>query len=175
MDSLVDAMNEIVACFDGIASFVSEINDIASQTNLLSLNASIEAARAGEAGRGFAVVAGEIQTLSINSSKASDSINEMIDKSRKAVENGKNLVEKTQNTISAGIEYSVSNAQNVHAIVDAVQSQKSSVHEISESFSEISGIVESNAASAEENSAIALQLGECAKKLSDTVSEFQLK
>lgn len=175
MDSLVDAMNEIVACFDGIASFVSEINDIASQTNLLSLNASIEAARAGEAGRGFAVVAGEIQTLSINSSKASDSINEMIDKSRKAVENGKNLVEKTQNTISAGIEYSVSNAQNVHAIVDAVQSQKSSVHEISESFSKISGIVESNAASAEENSAIALQLGECAKKLSDTVSEFHLK
>ncbi|MGN0318213.1 MAG: methyl-accepting chemotaxis protein [Lachnospira sp.] len=174
MDSLVTAMNDIVTCFDGIATFVTEINEIAEQTNLLALNASIEAARAGEAGKGFAVVAGEIQSLSVSSAKASENINDMIEKSRVAVDSGKKLLEKTKDTISAGIEYSKSSTKNVHLIVDAVSAQKDSVKEISDNFKEISHTVETNAATAQENSAIAIQLGDCAKLLSDTVNEFKL-
>lgn len=174
MDSLVTAMNDIVTCFDGIATFVTEINEIAEQTNLLALNASIEAARAGEAGKGFAVVAGEIQSLSVSSAKASENINDMIEKSRIAVDSGKKLLEKTKDTISAGIEYSKSSTRNVHMIVDAVSAQKDSVKEISDNFKEISHTVETNAATAQENSAIAIQLGDCAKLLSDTVNEFKL-
>lgn len=174
MDSLVSAMKDIVTCFDGIATLVSEINEIAEQTNLLALNASIEAARAGDAGKGFAVVAGEIQSLSVSSSKASENINNMIEKSRVAVNSGKNLLEKTKKTIMESIDFSSSNTENVHMIVDAVSVQKNSIKEISDSFKEISVTVETNAATAQENSAIATQLGECARQLSDTVNEFKL-
>lgn len=175
MDDLVVAMNDIVSCFDGIAAFITEINEIASQTNLLSLNASIEAARAGEAGRGFAVVASEIQALSTSSAQASDNINQIVEQSRIAVSNGKELVEKTQKSIMDGINFSVDNAKNVKDIVAAVELQKESVEEISESFKQISDMVQSNAAAAEENSAIANQLGECAEALASTVKEFKLK
>lgn len=175
MKDLVAAMNEIAGCFTEIISFVDEINGISRQTGMLALNASIEAARAGDAGRGFAVVASEIQDLSTKSSEASNSINQIIEKSKIAVENGKGLVDRTQKSIADGIEYSVMNAENVHQITGAVNTQKSSVEEISSSFAEISEMVETNAASAQENSAIALQLGECAATLTRTVNEFQLK
>lgn len=175
MEELVKAMDNIINCFEGIANFVTEINNIASQTSLLSLNASIEAARAGEAGRGFAVVAQEIQDLSSNSTNASEKIEEVISQSREAVDHGKMLVERTQKTIEDGINYSVENTKNVTKIADAVENQRRSVDEISARFKEISDMVQNNAASAEENSAIATQLGECAKALSDTVNEFKLR
>lgn len=175
MAELVKAMDDIIECFDGIVNFVSEINNIASQTSLLSLNASIEAARAGEAGRGFAVVAQEIQDLSLNSTKASEKIESVINQSKAAVDNGKMLVERTQKTIEDGINYSVENAKNVNKITAAVGNQRHSVDEISAKFREISDMVESNAASAEENSAIATQLSVCAQSLSSTVNEFKLR
>lgn len=175
MRELVIAFDEIVKCTEGISSFVEEITEIASQTNLLALNASIEAARAGDAGRGFAVVAEEIQNLSYNSSKSSQKIEQAIIQSRIAVEKGKGLVTKTQETISESIDYSISNAEHVHKIFDSVNDQKGYVDSIAKDFTSISTVVESNAASAEENSAISIQLGECAKQLSDKVNEFKLK
>lgn len=175
MDELVTAMDDIVKCFDGIANFVDEINNIASQTNLLSLNASIEAARAGEAGRGFAVVAEEIQALSVNSSTASNNINEVINKSRDAVAHGKDLVDRTRETLELGIEYSRENTELMRDIFNSVIRQKESIDEIAEKFREISCMVESNAASAQENSAIATQLGDCASALAATVEEYALK
>lgn len=175
MQALVNTIGEIVECFDGIAGFVSEIKEIASQTNLLSLNASIEAARAGESGKGFGVVAEEIQILSVNAASASSNISSFIEKTRKAVTNGKILVEKTQQTINLGVEYAVENSEMVEKIVDAVNDQKDSIKEISENFKEVSSMVESNAASAEENSAIATQLEQCAHTLASTVDEYRLK
>lgn len=175
MKELVNAMSEIVECFDGINNFVEEINGIASQTNLLSLNASIEAARAGEAGRSFAVVASEIQSLSVNSANASKNINEVIEKTKLAVNNGSELVERTQKTIELGIKYSVENTNITNNIVNEVSNQKESIEEITSSFKDISTMVESNAASAEENSAIATQLGECADALAETIDEYTLR
>ncbi len=175
MDELVNAINDIAACYDEIASFVSEINEIASQTNLLALNASIEAARAGEAGRGFAVVAEEIGGLSTSSAESSRKISEVISRSLLFVDKGKELVERTQKTIQTGRELSVNNAKMVTEIVDYVDNQKKSTEEISSSLHNLSEMVEANAASAEENSAISVQLGECAVVLMDTINQFNLK
>ena len=175
MNELIGAMNEIASCYDEIAEFVTEINAIASQTNLLALNASIEAARAGEAGKGFAVVADEIGTLSGSSTEASEKINKAISRSLQSVEKGKELVLKTGNTISESVNYSVENTQMVDEIVRFVGTQKTSADEISESLRNISEMVESNASSAQENSAISSHLGECAQALMDTIAEFRLK
>ncbi len=175
MNELVMAIDEIAGCYDEIAGFVTEINAIASQTNLLALNASIEAARAGEAGRGFAVVADEIGTLSANSSQASAKIHEVIAHSKISVERGKELVAKTDKTISESADFSANNTQIVGEIVNFVETQKNSADEISASIRKISDMVEDNAASAEENSAISSNLGECAQMLMDTIAQFQLK
>ena len=175
MSELVGAMDEIVACYDEIAGFVTEINAIASQTNLLALNASIEAARAGEAGRGFAVVADEISSLSASSSESSAKISSVISKSLTSVERGRELVERVDKTIADSAEHSAGNTAMVDEIVSFVDTQKSSADEILENIRSISGMVESNAASAQENAAISASLGECAQSLMDTVAQFKLK
>jgi len=175
MAELVEAMNDIVTCYGEIAEFVTEINAIASQTNLLALNASIEAARAGEAGRGFAVVADEIGSLSDNSTQASRKIGEVIEKSLKSVEKGKSLVAKTEKTIMESVSYSNENAKLVEEIANFVELQREAANVISADLKNISDMVESNAACAEENSAIAISLGECAKSLMDTIDQFSLR
>lgn len=174
MNLLVDAMDEISACYDEIAGFVSEINAISAQTNLLALNASIEAARAGESGRGFAVVADEIGILSKNSSVASAKISDAIGRSLQSVENGKELVQKTEKTISDSAEYSEENTKIIGDIVGFVETQKDSAEEISGYLNSISDMVENNAASAEENSAISANLGVCARSLMDMIAQFKL-
>ena len=175
MHELVGAMDEIVACYDEIAGFVTEINAIASQTNLLALNASIEAARAGETGRGFAVVADEISSLSASSSESSAKISSVITKSLASVDRGKALVEKVDKTIADSAEQSAGSTAMVDEIVSFVDTQKNSADEILASIRSISGMVESNAASAQENAAISASLGECAQSLMDTVAQFRLK
>ena len=175
MKELVVAMDEIVSCYDEIAGFVTEINAIASQTNLLALNASIEAARAGETGKGFAVVADEISNLSAGSSQSSARISSVISRSLKSVEKGKELVARTDKTISESAEYSAGNTKMVDEIVGFVETQKSSADEISVSIRKISDMVENNAASSQENSAISSNLRECARSLMDMIAQFRLK
>ncbi len=175
MNELVMAMDEIVGCYNEIAGFVTEINAIASQTNLLALNASIEAARAGDAGKGFAVVADEISTLSASSSQSSAKISSVISRSLESVERGKELVAKTDKTISDSAEYSAGNTKMVDEIVSFVETQKNSADEISVNLRKISEMVENNAASAEENSAISSNMGECAQLLKDMIAQFRLR
>ncbi|MGN0166818.1 MAG: methyl-accepting chemotaxis protein [Acetatifactor sp.] len=175
MDELVRAMESIEQCYGEIAGFVETIKDIASQTNLLSLNASIEAARAGEAGRGFAVVAGEISSLAASSAQASENIDKLIVESQSAVSAGRELVTATSATIQQGMNDSIQSKQHMDEIVAFVEKQQKAIENVNEELKDVAGIVENNAASAEENTAISQRLNECAQSLKEMADCFTLR
>ena len=101
MNTMMAAMGRINEASTKIGNIISEIESIAAQTNLLSLNASIEAARAGEAGRGFAVVADQIRELADQSAKAAVDTRELIEGSIKEVAEGNCAAERASNSIAA--------------------------------------------------------------------------
>ena len=175
MAELVTAMESIDRCYSEIAGFVGEIQSIASQTNMLSLNASIEAARAGEAGKGFAVVADEISALADSSQKASQNIHKLIQESMDAVSTGKELVTATSDTIQQGMKDSVLSKQHMDEIVDFVEKQQQAIEDVNEELKEFAKAVENNAASAQENTAISQQLNECAQSLRQMANSFTLR
>ncbi len=175
MNEVVDAMESIIQCYGEIAEFVGTIRDIASKTNLLSLNASIEAARAGEAGRGFAVVADDISTLAASSAQASESIDKLIKESRLAVSSGKELVMATSETIQQGMSDSVQTKQHIDEIVEFVNRQQGAIEDVNEKLIDVAKSVENNAASAQENTAISCQLDECAHSLKEMADSFELR
>ena len=127
MSSMTAAMERISATSMEIANIVTEIENIASQTNLLSLNASIEAARAGEAGRGFAVVAEEIRKLAESSSQSALNTKNLIEASIKEVEVGNQITDVVQSNSAT--------AQESSAVCEELTAQAISLNDLVEEFS----------------------------------------
>ena len=174
MNELLTEMEHITEISKEIGNIITDIEDIASQTNLLSLNASIEAARAGEAGRGFAVVADQIGKLAADSAKSAVNTRDLIDKTLVEIEKGNTITRTTADAFNQIIADMESFAELAENTMEKANSQAESLEQIGQGIEQLSGVVQGNAASSEENTAISINLAEGAAKMHDRVNIFKL-
>ena len=174
MQELKEEMENITNISKEIENIITTIEDIASQTNLLSLNASIEAARAGEAGRGFAVVADQIGKLASDSAASAVTTRELILKTREEIEKGDAITLKTSEAFEKMIEDMKEFAESAQATRENADGQAHALVQISEGIDQIARVMQNTAASAEEGTAISGQLSEEAAEMNELIHRFQL-
>ncbi len=175
ISKLTEAMERITNTSKEIEDIITAIEKIAAQTNLLSLNASIEAARAGEMGKGFAVVADQIGKLAADSRQSAVTTRELISKSLTEIENGSIMVEYTMESIGTALTNMESFAGMAAGAAEASQEQANMLKQIQARIDQISTVVQSNSASAEETSAISQELSAQAIGLEEMIGKFELR
>ena len=170
----VSAMGEITASSRRIADIVGLIDEIAFQTNLLSLNAAVEAARAGEQGRGFAVVASEVRNLSQRSASAAKEIKALIGESVERVETGSVLVEQTGRALAEIVD-SVRKVTDIVAEIAAASAEQSTgIDQVNRAVMQMDEVTQQNAALVEQASAAAQAMQEQAAELRNQTAFFRL-
>ena len=173
-----EKMNVLLTEMEHITEISKEIGniieDIASQTNLLALNASIEAARAGEAGKGFAVVADQIGKLAADSAKSAVNTRDLIDKTLVEIQRGNSVTITTAEAFNQIISDMDSFAEMAENTMEKANAQAESLEQVGQGIEQLSGVVQSTAASSEENTAISINLSEGADKMNERVNRFKL-
>lgn len=175
MDALTTAIADISASSNQISGITKAIEDISFQTNILALNASVEAARAGAAGKGFAVVADEGQRLASKSAESAKNITELIAASVKLVQYGTALSEETTQALSQVVDSSRQSEELVGQIAQSAHAQALSLRQLTEGMELISGVVQTNAATAQESASSAEELRHHAERLTTAVNRFRLR
>lgn len=174
MKAMMDAMGRINDASQQVGNIISEIEDIASQTNLLSLNASIEAARAGEAGRGFSVVADQIRQLAEQSANSAAETRTLIETSLSAIADGSKTVDIVNESINRVVEGIELIAQSSKSISEMADDQAEAMKQAELGVNQISEVVQSNSATAQESSATSEELSAQATTLDSLISRFKL-
>jgi len=175
MHDMLQSMNEIQESSVRISKVLRSIDDIAFQTNLLSLNASVEAARAGESGRGFAVVATEVGSLSNRSQASAKETEGLITESSQKIFAGINASKST----ATALEYMVNDVRKAGELIDVVLSGfNNNVNEVDFVNKEVNGInslVQATAATSQECANVAIEFNLQAKKLMEMISFYKLQ
>ena len=174
MDRMREAMNNIQEASNKVVGIIKTIEDIADQTNLLSLNASIEAARAGEVGRGFAVVAGEIGNLANESARAVNTTRDLIGVSLDEIKKGNALVDDVVNSLSQAVDKVSEVNGMIQKTAENAVLQMESMNQIKHGVQEMSQGIQDNSAMAEETSATSEELAAQVITLNELVGKFEL-
>ena len=172
---MMEAMERINETSQKIGNIIAEIEDIASQTNLLSLNAAIEAARAGDAGRGFAVVADQIRNLAEQSAKSAVNTRELIEGSIHEVEVGNEAAQRTSQVLADVVNEIHVIADTSKMLSEITTQQAVSMEQAEQGVIRIAEIVQSNSATAEETSATSEELSAQAVSMDELVARFVLR
>ncbi len=174
MGELVKAMEEIKQCSSQISEIIKTIEDIAFQTNILSLNAAIEAARAGAAGKGFAVVADEVRNLAAKSAEAANNTNVLIENTVKAIEEGNSLVDEVAHMMQGVSEAAALVSKLNNGISEGSAEAADSIAQINIGVDQISNVVQTNSATAEQSAAASEELSGQATMLKELIAQFRL-
>ncbi|MBR1634532.1 MAG: methyl-accepting chemotaxis protein [Lachnospiraceae bacterium] len=175
MSEVIGAMDRIAQASKQIENVSNTIEDIASQTQLLSLNASIEAARAGEAGKGFAVVAEEISNLAAESTQAVKDTQDLVNGALREINAGSSVVTETQ-TAFEKVKDSVDEVvELIRQTGEIADKQERSMNEISGGIEQISNVIQDNTATAQESSAVSNELSEQSSSLNELLGQFIVK
>lgn len=174
MQELKVAIGEISQCSEQIGTIIGVIEEIASQTNLLSLNASIEAARAGEAGRGFAVVAEQVKLLAEQSTEAAGETRKLIENTVHAVEKGIRISDTVAADMSEVMQGAKEATDKMSAMSVTIRTQSDVVQTINDNISKVSEIVDNNSAASEETAAVSEEQTAQVQLMVEMMSQFNI-
>lgn len=174
MEKLNNSMQKIGQSSQEISKITKLVEDIAFQTNILALNAAVEAARAGNAGKGFAVVADEVRNLAAKSAEAAKQTSDLIQKSVETISEGEQLADHTRKILVTVSEKAAMVAKSIKEIETASAEQASAIEQINQGLSQVSTVVQTNAATAEESSAASEELAAQAQMLQQEIGNFKL-
>lgn len=175
MEQLTIATRNIDQSSNQIGSIIKTIEEIAFQTNVLALNASVEAAHAGSAGKGFSVVADEVRSLANKSGEAAQNTSVLIGRSIQDIKVG---TESTDHAISA-MQVINECIQSIKMLMDEIAlasvQQSEMITSVEKGIKEISRVVQTNSAAAEESAAVSKELSSQARTLNRLIGQFRIR
>lgn len=174
MQELKEAISEISKCSEEIDEIIGTIEAIASETNLLSLNASIEAARAGEAGKGFAIVANQVKSLADESAKAAGETNKLIERTVMAVERGITIADETAENMDEVMKGAREATEKMEQTSRILESDVHNMQKINENIIRVSEIVDNNSATSQETAAVSEEQKAQVESMVELVEKFNI-